>query len=80
MVGEEWSARSHEIRGLRDRNSVSFSFYPADAEQGKALLQQAGHPAVRAAIAAADSANVKLSRVEQIKRFAILPVFWEPGG
>ena len=41
----------------------------------------AGHPAVRAAIAAAvDSANVKLSRVEQIKRFAILPVFWEPGG
>ena len=42
VVGEEWSARSHEIRDLLDRNSVSFGFYPADAEQGKALLQQAG--------------------------------------
>ena len=41
----------------------------------------AAHPAVRAAVAAAvDTANGKLSRVEQIKRFAILPVFWEPGG
>lgn len=25
-------------------------------------------------------ANSKLSRVEQIKRFRVLPVFWEPGG
>jgi len=49
------------------------------ADPAPAVL--AGHPAVRAAVAAAvDSANHKLSRVEQIKRFAILPVFWEPGG
>jgi len=27
-----------------------------------------------------DSANSGLSRVEQIKRFTILPTFWEPGG
>jgi len=41
----------------------------------------AGHPAVRAAVGAAvDAANAKLSRVEQIKRFAIVPAFWEPGG
>jgi long-subunit acyl-CoA synthetase (AMP-forming) len=32
---------------------------------------------IRAGIAAG---NEKLSRVEQIKRFRILPVFWEPGG
>jgi long-chain acyl-CoA synthetase len=25
-------------------------------------------------------ANGRLSRVEQIKRFAVLPVSWEPGG
>jgi long-subunit acyl-CoA synthetase (AMP-forming) len=25
-------------------------------------------------------ANAKLSRVEQIKKFTVLPVFWEPGG
>ena len=24
--------------------------------------------------------NAKLSRVEQIKRFRVLPTFWEPGG
>jgi long-chain acyl-CoA synthetase len=24
--------------------------------------------------------NSKLSRVEQIKRFQVLPTFWEPGG
>src|SRR5262249_13643062 len=41
----------------------------------------AGHPAVRAAIAAAvDSANVKLSRVEQIKRFAIWRGSRDPAG
>jgi len=41
----------------------------------------ADDPAVRAAVAAAvDAANTRLSRVEQIKRFAILPMFWEPGG
>jgi len=41
----------------------------------------ADHPAVRAAVGAAvDAANTRLSRVEQIKRFAIVPTFWEPGG
>jgi len=41
----------------------------------------ADHPAIRAAVAAAvKTANGTLSRVEQIKRFAIVPVFWEPGG
>jgi thioredoxin reductase (NADPH) len=42
VVGEEWSARSHEIRELLGRNGIPFGFYPADAEQGKALLEQAG--------------------------------------
>jgi long-subunit acyl-CoA synthetase (AMP-forming) len=41
----------------------------------------ADHPAIRSAVAAAvDAGNTRLSRVEQVKRFAILPVFWEPGG
>jgi thioredoxin reductase (NADPH) len=42
VVGEEWSARSHEIRDLLDRNAVPFGFYPVDSEQGQALLRQAG--------------------------------------
>ena len=46
---------------------------------GPAVL--AGHPAIRAAITAAvEQGNARLSRVEQIKRFAIVPAFWEPGG
>jgi long-chain acyl-CoA synthetase len=41
----------------------------------------AGHPAVRAAVGAAvDAANTRLARMEQIKRFAIVPVYWEPRG
>jgi thioredoxin reductase (NADPH) len=42
VVGEEWSARSHEIRDLLSRNVVAFGFYPAGAGPGKALLEQAG--------------------------------------
>ena len=41
----------------------------------------AEHPAVRAAIEdGMQQANAKLSRVEQIKKFVILPDVWEPGG
>jgi long-subunit acyl-CoA synthetase (AMP-forming) len=41
----------------------------------------ATHPDVISEIAAgvADG-NSKLSKVEQIKRFRVLPTFWEPGG
>lgn len=38
-------------------------------------------PGVRAVVAAGiEAANAKLARVEQIKKFDILPVVWEPGG
>ena len=40
VVGEEWTARSHEIRDLLDRNAIPFGFYPVDSEQGKTLLRQ----------------------------------------
>jgi len=41
----------------------------------------AAHPAIHAAVdTAVNAGNGKLSRVEQIKRFTILPAFWEPGG
>jgi thioredoxin reductase (NADPH) len=42
VVGEEWSARSHEVRDLLSRNVLPFGFYPADARPGQALLEQAG--------------------------------------
>jgi long-subunit acyl-CoA synthetase (AMP-forming) len=41
----------------------------------------AADPAIRAAVdAGIKAANERLSRVEQIKKFTILPYFWEPGG
>ena len=48
---------------------------------GKPIEELAGeekaHEAIRAAV---DEANEKLSRVEQIKKFTVLPAQWEPGG
>ena len=41
----------------------------------------AAEPKVEEAVqAAVDSANEKMGRVEQVKRFKILPTDWEPGG
>ncbi|GAB3503376.1 AMP-dependent synthetase/ligase [Amycolatopsis cihanbeyliensis] len=41
----------------------------------------AGDPGVRATVeAGVTAANEKLARVEQIKKFAIVPALWEPGG
>lgn len=49
------------------------------ADESPAAL--AAHPEVIARIAAGVAeGNAKLSRVEQIKRFRILPTLWEPGG
>jgi long-subunit acyl-CoA synthetase (AMP-forming) len=41
----------------------------------------ADNPAVQAAVeAGVKEANTRLARVEQIKKFKILPDIWEPGG
>jgi thioredoxin reductase (NADPH) len=38
VVGDRWSARSHELRDLLGRNSIPFGFSPVDSEQGQRLL------------------------------------------
>ena len=49
--------------------------------EGKSLEELAGEERTREAIqAAVDQANSKMARVEQIKKFTILPEQWEPGG
>ncbi|ANN16160.1 AMP-dependent synthetase [Amycolatopsis orientalis] len=41
----------------------------------------AGNPVLRGEIAdVVERANARLSRVEQVKEFTVLPVHWEPGG
>jgi thioredoxin reductase (NADPH) len=42
VVGEEWAARSHELRELLGRNGVPFGFYPADGPEARRLLEEAG--------------------------------------
>jgi thioredoxin reductase (NADPH) len=44
VVGEEWAARSHELRELLGRNGVPFGFYPAGSPDGQRLLGEAGTP------------------------------------
>ena len=49
--------------------------------EGKSVEELAGEEKAREAVQeAVDEANEKLSRVEQIKKFTILPEQWEPGG
>src|SRR5215472_16713192 len=73
VVGEEWSARSHEIRDLMDRNSVPFGFYPASTDEGQALLQAAGAGAALPVIilfdgrALANPANTEIAEALGLK-------------
>jgi long-subunit acyl-CoA synthetase (AMP-forming) len=54
------------------------------AQQGVAgatLQELAADPRVRAAVQdAVDAANARLSRVEQVKKFHLVPADWAPGG
>lgn len=42
VVGDERSARSHEIRDVLHRNALPLGFYTADSTQGKAILREVG--------------------------------------
>ena len=42
VVGQEWAARSHELRELLGRNGIPFGFYPADSPDGQRLVEEAG--------------------------------------
>ncbi len=42
IVGERWSARSHELRDLWSRSGIPFEFYEADSREGRELLDRVG--------------------------------------
>lgn len=42
VVGEQWSARSHEVRDLLSRNSVPYAFVDVDSPSGGAVLDRVG--------------------------------------
>src|SRR5262245_13797927 len=43
IVGERWAPRSHELRDLLERASVPYHFCACDSDEGRTLLQRAGH-------------------------------------
>jgi long-subunit acyl-CoA synthetase (AMP-forming) len=77
---------------IGDRRSYNTALIVLDADfapqwahahglEGRTLEQLASEPAVRAAVQeGVDAGNAHLARVEQIKRFTILPGDWAPGG
>ncbi len=77
---------------IGDRRPFTTALIVLDAESAAPYAAQHGLPDSSAAALAADpgviaaiargvaAGNATLSRVEQVKRFTILPVFWEPGG
>jgi hypothetical protein len=42
LVGEERSARSHEIRDVLHRNALPVGFYTADSTEGQGILEEVG--------------------------------------
>jgi thioredoxin reductase (NADPH) len=47
LVGEQWSARCHELRDLLTRNLVPFGFYDAASDEGMHFLRECGLDASR---------------------------------
>ena len=57
------------------------AFAQARGIETSSIAELLAHPELKAAIAdGVDKGNAKLSRVEQIKRYRVLTVIWEPGG
>ena len=47
IVGERWSARSHELRDLWSRSGIPFEFHEAHSREGEALLDRVGETPAR---------------------------------
>lgn len=76
---------------IGDARSYNTALVVLDPDAAAAYAEKAGvaadpaalakDPGVRAAIQKGiDAGNAKLSRVEQVKKFEIVPTFWMPGG
>jgi thioredoxin reductase (NADPH) len=52
VVGEQWSARSHELRDVLNRNGILHEFYAAESEAGQELLARLGRGSARLPVVA----------------------------
>ena len=66
---------------IGDMRPYNVALITLDPDVAPAFIQQNGEDAVLAEVERGiAAANEQLARVEQIKRFKLLPVEWEPGG
>src|SRR5215210_2523368 len=52
VVGEQWSARSHELRDILNRNGILHEFHTAETEAGQQLLDRLGRSSARLPVVA----------------------------
>ena len=64
IVGERWAPRSHELRDILERASFPYGFYAHDSEEGRQLLEQAGHAGGLPAVIFRDRCLVDPSNLE----------------
>jgi long-subunit acyl-CoA synthetase (AMP-forming) len=76
-IGEQ---RSYIVALLTLDPETVKAFAEKHALADTSIAQLHAHPAIKAEIEAGmGAANAKLARVEQVKKYTILPDVWEPG-
>jgi thioredoxin reductase (NADPH) len=60
VIGEQWSARCHELRDLLARYGVPFTFYPSETADGQAVLAEVGADPRSCPVLALDDGRVLL--------------------
>ena len=58
VVGERWSARSHELRDILNRNGILHEFYAADTEAGQQFLARLGKGSAKLPVVAVYNGQV----------------------
>lgn len=58
VIGEQWSARCHEIRDLLGRYGVPFTFHASETADGRAVLAELGADAASCPVIALDGGRV----------------------
>jgi thioredoxin reductase (NADPH) len=64
LVGERWAHRCHELRDVLERSSVPYEFHAHDSEDGRRLLDRAGHSGALPAVIFGDRCLCDPSDVE----------------
>ncbi len=62
VVGERWSARSHELRDILNRNGILHEFYAADTEAGQQFLARLGKGSAKLPVVAFTTVGCSKSR------------------